>query len=79
MVSELAKKLMEKSNEFKEWWLERDVDGIPDGRKEINHPKLGVLKMDYTSLLLAEKQNMLLNVFTPQPNTGTKEKLNRLL
>ncbi|WP_141430789.1 helix-turn-helix transcriptional regulator [Bacillus sp. 03113] len=75
---ELVEKLMKVSNEFRQWWEQHEVNSIPDGKKEINHPKLGLLKMDYTSLLLAENPNMVLTVFTPQPNSNTKEKLNYL-
>ncbi|MDN3956410.1 MmyB family transcriptional regulator [Sporolactobacillus laevolacticus] len=78
-LNSLTEKLMKTSNEFKTWWAEHDVDGIPDGNKEINHSELGVLQLNYTGLLLAEKQNMILTVFTPKPGTETDEKLNGLL
>lgn len=73
--NELRQKLMEISQEFRTWWPQHDVDGIPDGYKEINHPKLGRLELDYTNLIVADKQNMILTVFTPKTGTGTKEKL----
>ncbi|WP_332237412.1 MmyB family transcriptional regulator [Sporolactobacillus sp. KGMB 08714] len=78
-LSLLADRLMKESKEFNAWWPQHDVNGIPDGSKVMNHPKLGLLKMNYTNLLPAENQNMVLTVFTPQPDTGTREKLNKLL
>lgn len=78
-LNSLADKLTEASKEFKDWWLKHDVDGIPDGNKEINHPRLGMLKMSYTNLLLADKQNMVLTVFIPQAGSDTEKKLSQLL
>jgi PAS domain-containing protein len=76
--NELVSQLLALSSEFREWWSKHEVFSIPEGNKEMNHPRLGNLKMDYTSLLLAEDQNMILTIFTPQPATGTREKLERL-
>lgn len=73
--NELVSQLLKSSSEFQEWWSRHEVFSIPEGNKEMNHPMLGNLKMDYTNLLLAEEQNMFLTIFTPQPNTGTREKL----
>ncbi|MGG3641342.1 helix-turn-helix transcriptional regulator [Bacillus gobiensis] len=73
--NELVTQLLATSSEFQEWWPRHEVFSIPEGNKEMNHPKLGNLKMDYTNFLLAEEKNMFLTIFTPQPNTGTKERL----
>jgi transcriptional regulator with XRE-family HTH domain len=78
-LGRLAEKLLKTSTEFKTWWNEHDVNGIPDGNKEIRHPELGMLYLHYTGLMLAEKQNMVLTVFTPREGTGTAEKLNRIM
>ncbi|MCL1630363.1 helix-turn-helix transcriptional regulator [Sporolactobacillus sp. CPB3-1] len=78
-LNALAEKLTNVSDEFKTWWSEHDVDETPDGNKEINHPELGTLQLNYTGLMLAEKQNMVLTVFTPRQGTDTENKMNKMV
>ncbi|MEW9701706.1 helix-turn-helix transcriptional regulator [Paenibacillus sp. SI8] len=75
--NELVNRLMETSSEFAAWWPRHDVFGIPEGYKSMNHPVAGELYMDYNSFILADDQNMIMTVFTPQPGTDTGDKLKR--
>ncbi|AKG36796.1 helix-turn-helix transcriptional regulator [Paenibacillus durus] len=73
----LVEQLLKSSKEFEMWWPQHEVIHSPEGRKELHHPRLGVLSMDYSSFSLAEDHSMIMTVFTPQAHTGTMEKLDR--
>jgi transcriptional regulator with XRE-family HTH domain len=77
--NEMVEKLKETSPEFREWWQQHEVFGIPEGKKEIRHPRVGLLTLEYNSLLIAEDPDLMLTVFTPDFQTDTKEKLNALI
>ncbi|WP_223069168.1 helix-turn-helix transcriptional regulator [Paenibacillus caui] len=76
--TDLVELLSESSQEFRTWWPQHEVLNTPEGSKELYHPELGVLDMDYSSFMLAEDQRMILTVFTPKPQSGTLEKLEQL-
>ena len=76
---EMVEELKQCSNEFKEWWKDHEVSGIPTGKKEIVHPKLEQLTFDFNNFLLAERPGWTLSVFTPVVNTDTADKLKTLI
>jgi len=75
---EIIENLKATSLEFKHWWEEHEVIGIPEGKKGVLHPRAGLLSLEYNTFLLAEHQDILLNVYTPDQKTDTKEKLIKL-
>ena len=61
----IIKGLSEKSVQFRNWWMEADVSGRDDGRKEFDHPSLGYLAYDYTILKPAERNDIEMITFIP--------------
>ena len=62
----LIERLNNVSARFSRWWLETDVTGRDDGRKEFDHPSLGYLDFDYTILRPAENQAVEVIAFIPR-------------
>jgi transcriptional regulator with XRE-family HTH domain len=77
--NEMVERLLQQSPEFREWWRQHEVFGIPAGRKEIIHMKAGLLSFNYHGLSLSERPDWTLTVFVPDPGTDTGEKLKALL
>jgi len=71
--------LMRASPEFKSWWHNHDVQGIVEGDVELNHPKVGYLKLDHISYGVTGNHNLTLRVYTPMPSTDTADKIRQLL
>jgi transcriptional regulator with XRE-family HTH domain len=77
--NDMVTKLQQHSPEFREWWQQHEVFGIPAGKKEIFHTKAGQLCLNYHSFSPAEQPDWTLTVFIPDPSTDTEEKLKMLL
>jgi transcriptional regulator with XRE-family HTH domain len=77
--SELVDTLKKASPEFSEWWQQYDVFGIPEGKKVLRHPRVGLLVLEYNSLIVAAHPECILTVFTPDAGTDTQEKLKTLI
>lgn len=77
--TELVEKLQQASPEFREWWQNHEVFGIPLGKKELQHPAAGLLTLEYNSFLVAEDPDLMLTVFTPDLKSDTQEKLMGLM
>ena len=45
----LLERLNRESREFAQWWKAHDIRGIAAGKKQLNHPKNGVLNFEHTS------------------------------
>ena len=58
-------RLSEVSSDFRNWWMEADVAGRDDGRKEFLHPQYGAITYDYTMLRPVENYSIELIVFMP--------------
>jgi transcriptional regulator with XRE-family HTH domain len=67
------------SPEFRDWWPKHEVLSPLAGFKRIRHPKAGAMSFEYTSFALSDRPDMKLIVFTPLAETGSAEKLERLL
>lgn len=77
--AELIGDLEEASPEFREWWPHHDVKGSPEGRKEVDHPAVGRLVFEHTTLQLHDDPDLKVVVFTPLPDSNSPEKLRGLL
>lgn len=77
--AELILDLEEASAEFREWWPRHDVEGSPEGRKEVDHPAVGRLVFEHTTLQLHDDPDLKVVVFTPLPESDSPEKLLGLL
>lgn len=75
----LVERLSRSSAEFAEWWPQREVARPLAGHKRLDHPVVGRMLFEYTSLGIGDPPEMKLIVFTPLAEEGTTEKLQRLL
>jgi len=75
----LISDLQRVSPEFRAWWPRHDVRGRNDARKIIEHPLLGRLMFEHTTLQVPTAPELKIMIYTPLPETGTQEKLQRLM
>jgi len=67
------------SPEFRELWDRHDVLNMTEGRKTMHHPLAGELAFDYLWLKTVDSGDLRLLIHTPRSNSGTAEKIERLL
>ena len=67
------------SPEFRELWPRHDVLNVSEGRKTMQHPLAGELRFDFLWLQTVDSSDLRLLIHTPRSNTGTAEKIERLL
>lgn len=64
---------------FRELWDHHDVHNRPEGWKSIRHPLVGELTFDFFLLQPVDSCDLRLLIYLPRPNSGTAEKIERLL
>ena len=67
------------SPEFRAWWPRHDVRGRSDGRKDIEHPLVGCLMFEHTTLQVPTAPELKVMIYTPLPETNTLAKLQQLM
>lgn len=67
------------SPKFRELWARHDVDSVSEGRKTMHHPLVGELAFDFLLLQTIDASDLRLLIHTPRRNSGTAEKIERLL
>ena|SRR6266567_2395595 len=67
------------SPEFRAWWPRHDVRGRADARKDIDHPLVGRLMFEHTTLQVPTMPELKIMIYTPLPETDTLEKLQMLM
>lgn len=67
------------SPEFRAWWPRHDVRGRADARKDIEHPLVGCLMFEHTTLQVPTAPELKVMIYTPLPETDTLEKLQQLM
>ncbi|MBO0778952.1 MAG: helix-turn-helix domain-containing protein [Ktedonobacteraceae bacterium] len=67
------------SPEFRAWWPRHEVRGRSDTIKELEHPLVGSLRFEQTTLQVPTMPQLKIMVYTPLPETGTLEKLQQLM
>jgi transcriptional regulator with XRE-family HTH domain len=67
------------SAEFRAWWPRYDVRGRSDSLKEIEHPLMGRLVFEHTTLQVPTQAELKIMIYTPLPETATLEKLQQLM
>ena len=79
--NEIVHLLHERSARFAAWWDQQLVQLPRDGTKYYDHPQAGRLSFDYTVLDVADERfaSLQLVSYLPTPETGTREKMERLL
>ncbi|MBO8193676.1 helix-turn-helix domain-containing protein [Streptomyces oryzae] len=74
----LLEELLENSTEFRELWELGDVCRAGQRIKELDHPLVGALHFESTTLQVPARPDLRLILHNPVPGTGTAEKLQRL-
>ncbi len=77
--AEVIDDLRRVSPEFGRWWPRHDVRERAAERKEIEHPVVGRLVLEPTTLQLAGSPDLKLVVYAPLPEEDTARKLQRLI
>lgn len=67
--------LLEASPEFRAWWPQHDVNQAHITRKELNHPTVGPLVLQSTTLQIADAPQLKLFLYIPLPEADTANKL----
>ncbi|MBI1360785.1 MAG: helix-turn-helix domain-containing protein [Alphaproteobacteria bacterium] len=62
---ELIERVRPRCPEFVSWWRSHEVRGPSAGRKQLKHPKLGVLAYDYATFQANDDPALKLAVYTP--------------
>ncbi|MFG2091073.1 MULTISPECIES: helix-turn-helix transcriptional regulator [unclassified Spirillospora] len=74
----IAEDLLSVSPEFAELWARHEVSARTQAVKAIRHPEAGEMIFDATVLPVADRPGHDLVLYNPQPETGTRERLERL-
>jgi transcriptional regulator with XRE-family HTH domain len=69
---ELVEDLKEVSPEFCRWWSQHDARSSLDGHKAMEHPKLGLLEFEHTTLQVLNNPDVRITIYTPLAGTGAK-------
>jgi transcriptional regulator with XRE-family HTH domain len=64
---------------FRELWARHDVLNRPEGWKSVQHPLVGELLLDFFLLQADDSCDLRLLIYSPRSNSGTAEKIERLL
>jgi hypothetical protein len=67
------------SPEFQELWARHDVLNVPEGRKSMHHPLVGELAFEFLLFQTVDSSDLRLLIHTPRSNSGTADKIERLL
>ncbi|MGZ3520295.1 MAG: MmyB family transcriptional regulator [Vulcanimicrobiaceae bacterium] len=75
----LVGELLETSSEFRKLWAQHDVVRILGGLKVYNHPVVGELMLEYTTLMVPDFPDMRMMVYTPARGSESEHKLRDLV
>jgi hypothetical protein len=64
---------------FRAWWPRHDVRGNVDAIKDIEHPLVGHLLFEHTTLQVPTMPDLKVMIYTPLHETDPMEKLQRLM
>jgi transcriptional regulator with XRE-family HTH domain len=70
----LVDKLLRLDPSFRKWWSEHEVTRPPNWRKNLMHPKLGLLSLDQANMQISDSNYLRLTVYTPA-NAATERSL----
>lgn len=77
-AAQISTALLAESPAFAEYWARHDVDAaLPDQRKRLLHPELGVIEVHCQTLLDPDQAQLLL-VYTATPGSESHQKLGML-
>lgn len=67
------------SPEFRALWMRHDVLNVPEGRKSMQHPLVGELSFEFLWFQTIDSSDLRILIHTPLNNSGTADKIERLL
>lgn len=71
----LISMLIERSDVFARAWAQHNVCNVSEGLKRFNHPLVGEMTLDHTTLYVPDFPDMRVIVFTPEPGSESERKL----
>jgi transcriptional regulator with XRE-family HTH domain len=77
-LSDLVGELSTRSDAFRTWWAAHNVRYHQTGTKRLHHPVVGDLELGYEVMELAADAGLRLAIFTAEPGSRSKERLNLL-
>lgn len=77
-LATLTEDLQRVSPEFRQWWLQHEVQGKHEGLKVYEHPIVGRLEFEYSLFQVTESPELTFVVYSPVPESKTGERLQRL-
>jgi transcriptional regulator with XRE-family HTH domain len=69
----LSDELRAKSEEFRAWWLEGDVQSFGEGVKRLRHPTRGLIDLDYVALTPEGQPDLSLVTYLARPGACDTE------
>jgi transcriptional regulator with XRE-family HTH domain len=69
---EIIEDLQRVSPQFRLWWEQQDVRGLPDGPRSMHHPTLGVLEFDHVTFQASISPDLRVKVYAASPATVSR-------
>ena len=69
---EIIEDLQRVSPQFRLWWEQQDVRGLPDGPRAMHHPTLGVLEFDHVTFQTSITPDLRVKVYASSPETASR-------
>lgn len=69
---ELIADLQRISPQFRLWWEQQDVRGLPDGQRAMHHPTLGLLEFDHVTFQMSSTADLRVKVYAASLETASK-------
>lgn len=60
------------SPQFRLWWDQQDVRGLPDGPRAMRHPTLGMLEFEHVTFQTAITTDLRVKVYSASPETASR-------
>lgn len=64
--------LQRTSPQFRLWWDQQDVRGLPDGQRAMRHPTLGALEFDHVTFQTSISADLRVKVYVASPSTAAR-------
>jgi len=69
---EVIEDLQRVSPQFRLWWEQQDVRGLPDGPRAMDHPTLGELEFDHVTFQTSITPDLRVKVYAASSETASK-------
>lgn len=77
-ITDLVGELSTRSEEFRTLWARHDVRLHIEGVKQVNHPVVGLVTLEYNQVMLPADEELGLTLYTAPPGSDSAEKLQLL-